>query len=587
MFDPRIYRAALLPAVAALVVLMFSLEPVPSPLPSPISASTFEGATAARDARAIVDLAPDRRPGSPGDRAVADLVRTRFEAIAGGEVATQPFSSSIDGEDVELQNVVLTLPGTSEGALLIVAHRDSAAGPGAASSAAATATLISLAETLGGARHERTIVLASTDGGSDGAAGIEELVGSLPTSGGLRAAIVISQPGAREGRPPFVVASGPEPESPSAQLVQTARSIAADGFGERDPGPGPWAGLARLALPVGLGEQAALRRAGLEAIAISPAGERALPPGQDGPDAIDPDTLNRAGGAVLNLTLTLDEADRPPAEGPEDYVRLGDKLIPGWTLSLLALALLAPALLAAADTWLRERRFDSRTRRSLPWAAERALLPLAALLLVYILGLVQLIPGPPIPFDPGRYPAGVDAPIAFVALAVVVALAALLVRPMRTPLDGEPHALAAAAGLLTGTAILGLWILNPYLALLLAPAAHVWLLPARAAGSPRPAIVALVALLSLVPALAAFASVAAQLDLGISAPWHLLLLVRSGGIGLLTCLLWCALLGGLISCVAAASARGITGRATGGLRGSGSHAGPGALGATPSGLRRR
>ena len=47
---------------------------------------------------------------------------------------------------------------------------------------------------------------------------------------------------------------------------------------------------------------------------------------------------------------------------------------------------------------------------------------------------------------------------------------------MRTPLDVEPQTLAAAAGLLTGLAIFGIWLLNPYLALLLAPAAHVWLL---------------------------------------------------------------------------------------------------------------
>lgn len=587
MFDPRIYRAALLPAVAAFVLLMFSLEPVPSPLPSPISSPTFEGATAARDARAIVELAPDRQPGSAGDRAVAELVRKRFAAIAGGEVATQGFSSTFDGEDVDLQNVLLTLPGASEEVLLIVAHRDSAEGPGAASSAAATATLISLAETLGGSRHRGTIVLASTDGGSDGGAGIDELVGALAAPAGIRAAIVISQPGAGERRPPFVVSSGAEPESPSAELVQTARSIASSALGDRDPGPGAWAGLARLAVPVGLGEQAALRANGVEAVAISPAGERAIPAREDGPGAISPGTLSLAGGAVLNLVLTLDDADRAPAEGPGDYVRLSDNLIPGRTLSLLALALIAPALLAAADTWLREQRFDVRNRRSLPWAAERALLPLAALLLAYVLGVVGLIPDPRLPYDPARFPPGAEAPIAFVALAAAVALCALLIRPMRTPLDAEPHVLAAAAGLLSGGAVLGIWMLNPYLALLLVPAAHVWLLPARAAGPPRPGIVAIVALLSLVPAIAAAATVAAQLNLGAEAPWHLLLLVRDGQFGLLASLLLCAVGGGLISCVAAASARGIDSRGAGSLRGSGSHAGPGALGATRSALPRR
>ena len=582
MFDPRIYRAALLPAVAALVVLMFSLEPVPTALHPPVSIPTFEGAAAARDARAIAALAPDRRPGSPGDREVAQLVRKRFSRIEGGEVSTQRFPSSFEGADVELQNVVLTLPGASDDVLLVIAHRDSAEGPGAASSAAATATLISLAETLGAARREKTIVLASTDAGSEGAAGVGQLLADPPTPGPIRAAIVIEQPGADERQVPFVVAAGTEPDSPSAQLVETARNMASAQLGERDTGPGAWAGLARLAIPVGLGEQAALRRAGVEAIAISPAGERAIPAREDHPDDVSPETLSLAGGAALALVLTLDEAGEPPAGGPDDYVRLGDQLIPGWTLSLLAIALIAPALLSAADTWLREQRFDPRNRRSLPWAGERALLPLAALLLAHLLGTVGLIPDPPFPYDPARYPAGVEALIAFLALAAAVILCALLIRPGRTPLDAEPHTLAAAAGLLTGAAALGIWLLNPYLALLLAPAAHVWLLPARAAGPPRPGIVALVALLSLMPAAAAFATVAVQLDLGLTAPWHLLLMIEDGEVGFVMSLLWCLLLGGLISCVAAAGARGVAGRRVESIRGAGSHAGPGALGAMSS-----
>ena len=40
--------------------------------------------------------------------------------------------------------------------------------------------------------------------------------------------------------------------------------------------------------------------------------------------------------------------------------------------------------------------------------------------------------------------------VAFAALAGAVAIAALLVRPMRTPLDAEPQTLAAAAGLQGG-----------------------------------------------------------------------------------------------------------------------------------------
>lgn len=584
MFDPRIYRAALLPAVAAFVLLMFSLEPIPGALQPPVTTPEFDGAAATRTARSIAELAPEREPGSAGDMAAADFVRERFAAIEGGEVSVQDFDSTFDGEDVTLRNVILTLPGASSSTLLIVAHRDSAEGVGAATSAAATAELLTLAEILGGSRHELTLVLASTDGGSDGAAGVRELVDNLPQAEGIDRALVISQPGVRGPEAPFVIANGTEPESLSPQFVQTARSVVTPQFDERDDNAGPWLGLSRLAIPAGLGEQAALQGEGIEALALSGSGEREIPASED--DVVSAATLSAAGTAMLDLILTLDEAERPPVDGPDEYIRLGDNLIPGWTLSLLALALLLPALLAAADTWLREFRTDWRNRRSAFWAAERVLVPLAGLVLAYLLGLAGIVPDPDFPYDPGLHPAGIEAPIAFAAIAAACLLAALLIRPLRTPLDVEAHTLAAAGGLLTGLAVLGIWFINPYLALLLAPTAHVWLLPARAAGPPRALILALVAILSLVPALAAFVTVSGRLDLGLTGPWHLLLWIESGHVGLVMSLLWCALLGGLLACVTAAAASRRPG-SDASVLGPGAYAGPGSLGATPSALKGR
>lgn len=554
MFDPRIYRAALLPAVAAFVLLMFSLGPVPGGLQEPVSAPTFDGPEAARTARSIVTLAPEREPGSPGDLAVADLVRERFGSIEGGAVSVQDYESTYDGEEVGMRNVLLTLPGGSEQTILVVAHRDSAAGPGAATSAAATAELVGLADNLGGSRHARTIILASTDGGSEGASGVRELIEGLARPGDIDEALVISQPGVRDAAPPFVVAAGPGPDSASAELLQTARASASSAFDLRDESPGPWGGLARLAVPFGLGEQAALRDEGIEALALSSAGERQVEPERDA--VVSRSSIEASGAAMLQLILTLDEAENAPATDPADYIRLGDNLIPGWTLSLLAIALILAALLAAADTWLREYRADWRTRRTIPWALERALIPLAALVLAYVLGFVGLIPDPPYPYDPGRFDAGVEAALAFLALVAAFGLSGLLIRPLRTPLDAEPHALAASAGLMAGIALVGVWLINPYLGLLLSPAAHVWLLPARAAGPPRASLVAVAAGLSLVPALAAFATVGSQLDLGLAAPWHLLLLIQSGGIGVGMSLLWCLMLGGLIAAAAAAASGG-------------------------------
>ena len=70
---------------------------------------------------------------------------------------------SLEGEDVELRNVILTLPGESARSVVVLAARDSADGFGAASSAAATATLLELVEKLRTSSHTNTLVFVSTE----------------------------------------------------------------------------------------------------------------------------------------------------------------------------------------------------------------------------------------------------------------------------------------------------------------------------------------------------------------------------------------------------------------------------------------
>ena len=135
----RIYRAAFAPAVVAVVVLLFSLPGRPAPLPPVVASAEFDQRAAAEIDRQITEAAPARSPGSEGDRAIADLVAKRFAGVREGQVAEQRFDHNFEGEDLELRNVVLTLPGESARSVVVLAARDSASGPGAASSAAATA----------------------------------------------------------------------------------------------------------------------------------------------------------------------------------------------------------------------------------------------------------------------------------------------------------------------------------------------------------------------------------------------------------------------------------------------------------------
>lgn len=582
MFDPRIYRAGFLPALAALVLLMFSLEPAPDPIEGPVSTPVFEGRETTRLARDLTLEFPERTPGSPGDNALAQRVEDRFSEVPGGEVSDQSYDGSFGGESVRMRNVVLTLPGDIEETILITAARDSAAGPGATTSAAATATLITLADELGGTRHRRTLVLASTSGSSIGGKGVRELVEGLSLP--IADALILENSGASEPIAPYVVPGGAHDGSVPAAVLATAEAIAEVQFGT---GAYPRSGfdeLARLAIPTGVGDAAAISDEGLDAIAVSPTGERP-PSGDEGITAISGETVFQAGGTALNLLLTLDESDSAIEGGPARYVRIGDNLLPGWTLALLALALLAPGLLSAVDLFLRERRRSPRpARRAIPWALERALLPLAGLLLIYAMALVGLIPDPPFPFDPDRFPPGARGPAAFAAIAVLLGIVAILVRPLRTPLDAEPQTLAAAAGLLCGIALLGVWLLNPFLALLLTPAAHVWILPARVEGPPSRTFVAVAAALALVPALAAALVVGSNLGLGSSAAWYMLLLVADGQIGLPLVLLGCGLVGGLIACAGAAFPTSGIEPPGGGrsVRGPAGYAGPGSLGGTPS-----
>ena len=257
MLQPRLYRAGLLLALAAAVVLMFSVVSRPPPLRSDVAADAFDGVQAAGLDRQLLAVAPNREPGSRGDDAAADFVAERFRAIQGGSVSEQRFSGGFDGNDVQMRNVSLVLPGLSERRIVIVAPRDCAAGPCAVSSGAATAALLELASDFDGARHSKTLVFVSTDGSVAGAAGAKLLAGELQDTP-AEAVIVLSQPGSGLGRRPFVVPWSAGPQSASIQLVQSARAAVGSEVGGDPLALSTFPSLFRLAIPSGLQEQAVL-----------------------------------------------------------------------------------------------------------------------------------------------------------------------------------------------------------------------------------------------------------------------------------------------------------------------------------------
>ncbi|OLE36651.1 MAG: hypothetical protein AUG48_06685 [Actinobacteria bacterium 13_1_20CM_3_68_9] len=552
MINLRLYRQAFAPALVAVVVLLFSLQGRPDPLPPVVASAEFDQDAAAKIDRQIVAAAPSRTPGSDGDRAIAAMVEKRFMSVKEGQVSQQSFDGSYDGTDVQLRNVILTLPGESPRTLVVVAARDSAGGPGAASSAAATATLLELVDKLRTARHTKTLVFVSTDGGSDGSAGAREFAKRFGQRDLIDGAVVLWQPGSAIPRQPSLLDASDGSQSPSAQLVRTAEQTLSEQTGRKPQLEGLFGELARLALPSGLGEQGALIANGIDAVGLSSAGARPLPVAEDGLDDLSANTLGDLGRTALILVASLDGTPAPPEHGPATYLNLAGSLVPGWALALLALTLVLPAALASLDSLRDALLRRARVGWALAWSASRALPLFAAVLLLYLLAVTGIVARPAFPFDPNRFGVGFGQIVAIAFLALVVVAGYYAIRGWRVP-PGLPSDVAAPSlGLISALAVLVAWLANPFLALLLVPAAHVWLLDARRAGAlPWPLAPAAVAL-SLLPITAAVVQIAGSLALGSGAPWQLLLMVGDGQIGFRSMLAACLLGGSLVGLVALA-----------------------------------
>src|SRR5262245_28543410 len=397
---------------------MFSLHDVPPPLQPALPPDAFDASTASSLAKYLARSAPDPRPGSDSDKALGELVKGRLSSIQGMSLAEQRFGASFDGHDVDLRNLIGTLPGESERQIALIAPRDVADGTGAVTSAASTALMLEIASSFAGSTHRKTLVFVSTDGSSIGPLGARRLVRDYTNAGLLDGAIDLSQPAASEPTPPLVIPWSTGPQSTASQLADTANSTVSHEAGVPAGDEGPLSDLFRLALPAGLGEQGPLIQAGLPAVRLSSDGEVPLPASEDRLDNFDADTFSRMGRSALSLMLALDSSSGPVEHGPSGYIGLAGNLLPGWTVGLLALALLLPVGLGAGAGLAAAARSPGEAARGSLWALIRAIPFLGAMLMVSLTALVGLMPSPPFPFDPGAESLGTGGTIA-VALAVI------------------------------------------------------------------------------------------------------------------------------------------------------------------------
>jgi Peptidase family M28 len=577
MLDPRIYRTGFVAVAVAVIVLAFSLNDQQPALSSSLAPDAFNGQNAASLASKLAAEYPQRRPGSPGDDALASQVRQTFSSYGFAVSTSAATARTADGKRT-LETVTGTRPGTANGSIVIVAHRDALTGP-AASDLSGTATLLELARVLSGETHNRSIVLASTSG-SAGTAGATALANAL---GGVDAVIALGDIAAPRLHPLLIV-----PWSDSANVAPTAlRNTLASALASQaalSPGGTSLAGqLAHLAFPLTLTEQGPFGTHGVPAVLLSATGERSTDPGA----APDLGRVTAFGRTVLQAINALDSNPSIPAAGA--YLLYSGKVIPSWAVALLVLALIVPVLLTAVDGAARASRRGQPFLRWLVWVLLAALpFALAVLIARGVVLVGWLADAPAGPLAPAAVPLHAGGIVLLVGLGLVIAgclWALSQLAPQRDRAGAGPVTLLVMCG-----CALAIWLTNPFAALLTVPALHLWMwvldpdIRLR-----RPAVLAMLAV-GLAAPLLVVAYYAVTLGYGPGGIlWNGLLLIAGGHITLTVTIEWSVLLGCTVRLLAIAfrdlrefgtRQEAVT------IRGPISYAGPGSLGGTESALRR-
>src|SRR4051794_37528291 len=171
MLDARIYRAALVPVLLAVIVCAFSLGDQPPAVGTTLAPDAFSGARTARELDALASAYPRRRAGSASDAALARRIAATFRGMEPAyEVSTPTFTGeTIDGKRT-LTTVLARQIGEPGPELVVVAHRD-AAGRGARAELSGTAAMLELARVVAGGGARPPPPVRFTGGGRGGAAG--------------------------------------------------------------------------------------------------------------------------------------------------------------------------------------------------------------------------------------------------------------------------------------------------------------------------------------------------------------------------------------------------------------------------------
>jgi hypothetical protein len=593
MLDPRIYRAALVPIVFALIVAAFALGDRPRPIGTTLEPDAFGDASVARtnqDLDAWVRDFPERRAGDSGDAALATRLAQAFRAMGSYQVSTPSFSAETADGKRNLTTVIARQVGQVGPGLVVVAHRD-ALGRGARAELSGTAAMLEIARLVRGGRLHRTVTFVSTSGGAAGLGGARDLVHRFGTTD---AVLVLGDLAGKTVRRPLVTGWSTGDGIASLQLRRTIEAAVRKEANTNPGGSRATSQWARLAFPVTVGEQGPLVADDRAAALLSVSGERS--PGAD--DPMVPGRMKAFSQAALRALTALDNAPDLRGAGSSRSLVTVRKVLPLWAVRLLVAAFLLAPLLVTVDGFARVRRRHQPVSPWLWWLVATALPLFAALTFCWLLGTVGLLPAtPPEPVAAGAIAVGGTGLAALIAMGLVAVLTWIAARPLLLRRAAAPRALPAGDGagiallmMWCGLAVV-LWLSNPYAAALMVPGAHVLLAVVAREVRLRRALAVVLVVVAAIPFALVDLSIAGQLGLSPGHfAWFNVLLVAGGIVGPLGWAIWSLVL----VCLVAAFALALRGRPSVvptkpeeiTVRGPITYAGPGSLGGTESALKR-
>jgi Peptidase family M28 len=477
------YRGMWLALGVPLLLAAFSVSR-PAALPAAFPPA-FDGPSAATLATELARFHPERLPGSPGATGAAEWFRDQLTPY-GLNVRSEKFRADVPGRgEIEFENLVAIVRGRTDRRIVVMADRDNLGlGPGADDNASGTAALIVLARSYAtpaqrederfGPAH--TIVFLSTDGGALGSVGARryaEMEGAR-----IDAVINLDTIGGR-GSPGIQIA-GERARSTSPTLVRTAAVRFLDQTGSLPRRPSSFRQLIDLAFPYTLYGQGPFVGQGIPAVTLTAGGDVPPPPESDVPGPGFPtQRLGQIGRTAQTLLGSIDEGIET-GRGGAPFLYFGPRLVKGWALQLVLVAMLLPFLAVAVDLFARCRRrrialapaLRSYRSRLFFWGFVGVAFALFAWLGAWPDG--ETIPIPPTSEVSGNWPLG-----ALAAIAALAAVAWLVVRDRlipRRPVSREEELAGHTAALL----ILGLISLlvvatNGFALIFLLPSLHAWL----------------------------------------------------------------------------------------------------------------